>query len=130
MKKRIKKFEKTMRTIIKSISDSGKIPNLITDNDKEALYECIEKEYITGIFASRSITGSLHFDFQKNIHVTYKGLLFLEDTHPERKSSISLFVSIFAAILSAFSVLVSFFAQYSNIASTFRHFLEIITSNQ
>lgn len=119
MKSNTKDFEKVMRNIIEALYTTGKLPNNCCDQHSEQLAECVRREYVRGIICSQSMMNTLHFTVQNPV-VTYKGLDFLENRHPNRKSNITLAVSIVAIILSGLSVAVAFLAAYKDIAETLR----------
>ena len=62
MKKNTRKFEKSMRIIIRRIIDNQSFSEFYTDNP-EPLCECIDREYIGGIVYGRTMNGSAHFAF-------------------------------------------------------------------
>lgn len=117
MRRKTKDFEKIMRSIIQTIYTTNNISDDFCNEYPEQLAECVERQFISGVVCGRSMANTLHFTIQ-NPTVTYKGLDFLENKHPNRKSNITLFVSIVAIILSGLSVAVAFLSNYESILST------------
>lgn len=120
MKKNTRKFEKSMRMIIRRIIDNKPFPEFYTDNP-EPLCECIDREYIGGIVYGRAMNGVAHFTLTKPF-VRYKGIEFLENKHPEFKSNIHLFLSIFSTIVSILALVVSFLSQYIDIQTVLNQY--------
>lgn len=118
MKQKTRKFEKVMREIIDVIYSTNKLPLDYCNKYPEQLAECIERKFIRGVSFTSSMSNVLRFTVQNPV-VTYKGLEFLENKHPDLKSNITLFVSIVAIVLSGLSVAVAFFSAYTDIAESF-----------
>lgn len=119
MKSKTKNFEKIMRNIIQTIYLTNDISDDFCKQYPEHLAECVERQFISGVSCSRTMGNTLYFTVQNPV-VTYKGLDFLENKHPDRKSNITLAVSIVAIILSGLSVAVAFLAAYKDIVETLR----------
>lgn len=119
MKHKTREFEKIMREIIDVIYSTNKLPPNCCDKYPEQLAECIERKFIRGVSVTSSMSNALHFTIANPV-VTYKGLEFLENKHPDLKSNITLAASIVAIVLSALSVAVAFFSAYTDIAESFR----------
>lgn len=120
MKKNTRKFEKSMRIIIRRIIDNKPFPEFYTDNP-EPLCECIDREYLGGISYSRSENGAAFFDLSDPF-VRYKGIEFLENKHPEFKSNVHLFLSIFSTIVSILALVVSFLSRYIDIQTVLNQY--------
>ena len=114
-----KDFEQIMRNIIETVYTTGKLPCDYCERCSEQLAECIERKFIRGVSFDCSMSNSLKFTMQNPV-VTYKGLDFFENQHPNRKNNITLAVSIVAIILSGLSVAVAFLAAYKDIVETLR----------
>lgn len=120
MKKNTRKFEKSMRIIIRRIIDNQPFSEFYTDNP-EPLCECIDREYIGGIVYGRAMNGTAHFTLTKPF-VRYKGIEFLESKHPEFKSNGRFYLSIFSAIVSVLALIVSFLSQYIDIQTVLNQY--------
>ncbi len=120
MKKNTRKFEKTIREIIKCVIDKQPLTEHCTKNS-EQLCECIDREYIGGIVYGRSMNGAAHFTLTKPF-VCYKGIEFLENKHPEFKSNGRFCLSIFSAIVSVLALIVSFLSQYIDIQTVLNQY--------
>lgn len=120
MKKNTRKFEKTMREIIKCVIDKQPLTEHCTNNS-EQLCECIDRGYIGGITYSRSEAGNAFFDLSE-LFIRYKGIEFLENKHPELKSNAQLFFSIFSTIVSVLALIVSFLSKYIDIQTVLNQY--------
>lgn len=120
MKKNTRKFEKSMREIIKCAVDKHSLNEYCTINP-EPLCECIDREYIGGISYSRSENGTAFFDLSDPF-VRYKGIEFLENKHPDFKSNAQLFLSIFSTFVSLLALVVSFLSQYIDIQTVLNQY--------
>ncbi len=120
MKKNTRKFEKTMREIIKRVIDKQPLAEHCTDNP-EQLCECIDRGYIGGITYSRSEAGNAFFDLSEPF-IRYKGIEFLENKHPEFKSNGRFYLSIFSTIVSVLALIVSFLSKYIDIQTVLNQY--------
>lgn len=83
MFKSTKEFDSAIKEILIKLRDGESISSMETsleeDDFFEALVECIDRRYLSGLSYQRTMNGKPHFS-QTNIRVTYSGLSFIE-TH-------------------------------------------------
>ena len=103
MKNQRKKFENDMRKLLRLIATEGSISK--TENiNMEALKECCDKNYISGIYAPRMMSGQIVVEETLSPRITKSGLDFLHPKHDVKfivSSSIpiaSLFLNIMLVI--------------------------------
>ena len=111
MKKNTRKFEKTMREIIKCVIDKQPLTEHCTNNS----------EQLCEITYSRSEAGNAFFDLSEPF-IRYKGIEFLENKHPEFKSNAQLFLSIFSTVVSVLALIVSFLSKYIDIQTVLNQY--------
>ncbi|MFV0343945.1 MAG: YjcQ family protein [Anaerocolumna sp.] len=81
MFKSTKEFDSAIKEILEKLRDGENIGSITTalENDDfyEALSECVDRRYLSGLSYQRTADGKPHFS-QTNIRVTYSGLSFIE----------------------------------------------------
>lgn len=81
MFKSTKEFDFAIKEILVKIRDgesiNSKATSLEENNFNEALAECVDRRYLSGLSYQRTLDGKPHFS-QTDIRVTYSGLSFIE----------------------------------------------------
>lgn len=81
MFKSTQEFNAAIKMILVQVRDNGLPkninPDLPNEDYDEALVECINRGYLSGISYQRTLGGKPRFDYN-NIRLTYSGLAFIE----------------------------------------------------
>lgn len=93
-------FEKAMRSILKTFLLGKDLPKNPSEDEMEALGECVDREYVTGIVTARTANGKLHAQGHERIYVTYAGLQFISNRYPNLRANIAIVISIASVVTS------------------------------
>jgi len=81
MFKSTKEFDSAVKETLIKLRDGEKLDALTTTLQEadfdEALTECIDRGYLSGVSYQRTMNGKPHFQ-ETNIRITYYGLSFIE----------------------------------------------------
>lgn len=109
-----------MRKILKDVCE-GKTPDLNEDISRECMSECVERNFITGIYVSRSMDNTCFIDMSQKVFVTYEGILFLENKHPGWQTTFNTVLGVVSLVFSALSLILVFLSNFFDIGEAFDH---------
>lgn len=143
MIKNEKEYRNAMKKMIRYVQSAKDIseidPSKMNDEESEILYDCIVEGYIRGktsesfgnsgqIKELRAISGKALPEVHSTL-ITHRGLAFLKPDKANKRSIIALWISIFAAIISALALAVSILSNLDKIIENWHLFISLFASN-
>lgn len=126
--RRTRERDDIMRKILRNIIENKRF-DLENNIESECLLECINRGYITGIHAHQTINNEPCFDICGNLSVTYAGVQFLENKHPNWQTTLNTVLSLLAIVISIFSALLVLLANFQDIQNNLSSIIELFAND-